>query len=191
MCAILNQRRSFSFLEVTRNVVRFTLVSVHGKRRYKKTVGNKYQKSFLTKSHKSCLFLEISTSIMLWVNNRSEETWKKYFILMVALWYLKYIRLTAVANDLLKMYSTNTIAYFLPVEWTGAIIQRPRQMEFLPFSGVGCCSSAIFSFLLPRRRNSQDTPLGVLHGPSLGVAHITSMSPSTAGCFLHRKDREA
>lgn len=119
---------------------------------------------------------------MLWVNNPFEETPKKYFILAVGLWYLKCIRLTAVAKNLSKMYSTGTVeAYFLPVGWTVAIIQGPRLMECLPFSGAGFCSWAVFSFLPPRRSNAQDAPRG-----SLGVARSTSVSHSTTGLLSHR-----
>lgn len=123
---------------------------------------------------------------MLWVNNPFEETPKKYFIVMVGLWYLKCIRLTAVAKNLLKMDSTGTAeAYFLPVGWAVAIIQGPRLMEFLPFSGVGFCPWAVFSFLPPRSSKAQDAPRG-----SLGVARSTSMSRPTTGLLSHRRTHQ-
>lgn len=104
---------------------------------------------------------------MLWVNNPFEEMWKRYFMLMIGLQYLKYIKLTVVANNPSKMYSTNPIkAYFFLVEWTVG-----NYSEALPFSRFGCCSLEVFSFLPPIGRNAQDMSVGSFHRPSLGVAH--------------------
>lgn len=59
-------------------------------------------------------------------------------------------------------------------------------MKVLPFSTLGCCSLEVFSCLPPGRRNARDVPMGSCHGPSLGVATITSLSHSTTGLLSHR-----